>query len=134
MLEKECIQQKGFKNVERDGNIVGFQVKIRLLGYRGLWLSQLRPATVVVNGETFSGDQITWTIGGVTYKQDEMAELGNVHWDLLEPATLTVAKEGGLASGGHDVEVRFTYSASYLPPRIDTLIGDKTHKRKLYLV
>ena len=134
MLEKPCIQSRGFKNVEENGKIIGFQVKIRSLYYRGLWLSQLRPATVSVDGETFSGDQITWTINGVTYTQAEMASLGDVHWGLLDPATLTVTKEGGLESGSHDIEVSYTYSCSYFPPVVDTVLGAGTHKRKLILV
>ncbi|WHY69052.1 DUF6379 domain-containing protein [Neobacillus sp. SuZ13] len=133
MLEKPCIQSRGFKNVEREGEIVGFQVNIRSLYYRGLWLSQLRPATVTVNGETYLVEQITWTINGVTYTQSEMAELGDVHWGLLEPATLTVAKEGGLESGSHEIEVNYTYSCSYFPPVADTVLGG-THKRTLILV
>jgi hypothetical protein len=133
MLEKPCIQSRGFKNVERNGKVIGFQVNIRSLYYRGLWLSQLRPATVTVDGETFSGDQITWTINNVTYTQAEMAELGDVHWGLLEPATLTVTKEGGLESGSHDIEVNYTYSCSYFPPVVDTVLGG-TQKRTLILV
>lgn len=133
MLEKQCIQSRGFKNVERHGKIIGFQVNIRSLYYRGLWLSQLRPATVTVDGETFFGDQITWTINGVTYSQREMAEIGNVHWGLLEPASLMVAKEGGLESGSHEIEVNYTYSCSYFPPVADTVLGG-AHKRTLILV
>jgi hypothetical protein len=133
MLEKPCIQSRGFKNVEQNGKIIGFQVNIRSLYYRGLWLSQLRPATVTVDGETFSGDQITWTINGVTYTQEEMAKLGDVHWGLLDPATLTVAKDGGLESGVHEIEVNYTYSCSYFPPVVDTVLGG-THKRALILV
>ena len=134
MLEKESIQSRGFKNIVRDGKVVGFQLTIRSLYYRGLWLSQLRPATVIIDGETFSGDQITWTINDVTYTQSEMATLGDVHWGILEPATLTVEKEGGLESGYHDIEVSYLYSASYLPPVIDTVFGTKPHKRRLLLV
>jgi len=133
-LEKPCIQSRGFKNVEKDGKIIGFQVNIRSLYYRGLWLSQLRPATVSVDGETFTGDQITWTINGVTYSQAEMASLGDVHWGILEPATLTVAKEGGLESGSHCIEVSYTYSCSYFPPVADTVLGAIPHKRKLIMV
>lgn len=134
MLEKECIQQRGFRNVERDGKIVGFQFNIRLVHYRGLWLSQLRPATVTVDGETFSGDQITWTIRGTTYRQSEFARHGNVHWGLLDLATITVAKEGGLASGSHEIEIQISYSSSYIPPVADTLMGAHPHRRTLILV
>jgi hypothetical protein len=134
MLEKECIQSRGFRNVEKEGKITGFQFNIRSLYYRGLWLSQLRPATITVDGESFSGSQITWTINGVTYKQDEMYELGDVHWGLLELATLTVAKEGGLKQGEHDITLTYAYSSSYMPPTLDELISSKLHKRTLILV
>ncbi|WP_459478457.1 C-glycoside deglycosidase beta subunit domain-containing protein [Clostridium saccharoperbutylacetonicum] len=134
MLDRECIQSRGFRNVENQGEITGFQFNIRSLYYRGLWLSQLRPATITVDGETFSGDQITWTISGATYEQEEMLKLGNVHWGLLEPATLIVRKEGGLKPGTHDIELTYQYSSSYFPPAMDTLLSSAPHNRKLILV
>jgi hypothetical protein len=134
MLDRECIQSRGFRNVENQGKITGFQFNIRSLYYRGLWLSQLRPATITVDGETFSGNQITWTISGVTYEQEEMLKLGDVHWGLLEPATLTVRKEGGLKPGTHDIELTYQYSSSYFPPAMDTLLSSAPHNRKLILV
>ncbi|MFT8347538.1 DUF6379 domain-containing protein [Clostridium saccharoperbutylacetonicum] len=134
MLDRECIQSRGFRNVENQEKITGFQFNIRSLYYRGLWLSQLRPATITVDGETFSGDQITWTINGVTYEQEEMLKLGDVHWGLLEPATLTVTKEGGLKPGTHDIELTYQYSSSYFPPAMDTLLSSAPHNRKLILV
>lgn len=134
MLEKECIQSRGFRNVVNQGKNTGFQFNIRSLYYRGLWLSQLREATITVDGETFSGNQITWTINGITYEQEEMLTLGNVHWGLLEPATLTVRKENGLKSGSHDIELTYQYSSSYFPPAIDTLLSSAPHNRTLILV
>jgi len=134
MLEKESIQSRGFKNTKENGKVTGFQVKIRSLYYRGLWLSQLRPAMVKVDGTSYSGDQVTWTINGKTYTQSEMALLGDVHWGVLDTATLTVKKDGGLEPGYHDVEVSYLYSASYLPPVIDTVFGVKPHNRRLLLV
>lgn len=119
MLDKEYIQSRGFHNVTKNGEVIGFQFAFRTNYYRGVWLSQLRPATVIVDGETFSGEQITWTIGGKTYKQAELAEYGDTHWPYLEPAILTVRKPGGLSQGFHDLEVKYTYSCSYMPPSID---------------
>jgi len=134
MLEKECIQSRGFRNVVNQGKNTGFQFNIRSLYYRGLWLSQLRPATITVDGETFSGNQITWTINDITYEQEEMLTLGNVHWGLLEPATLTVRKEGGLKPGSHDIELTYQYSSSYFPPSMDTLLSSAPYNRTLILV
>ncbi|HPS41443.1 MAG TPA: DUF6379 domain-containing protein [Anaerolineaceae bacterium] len=136
MLEREQIQSRGFRNIVVDGVVTGFQVAFRSLYYRGVWLSQLRPATVIVDGETFSGDQLTWTISGKTYEQAEMAAVGNINWPLLEPALLTIRKPGGLAQGFHDIEIKYSFSASYMPPVMDELMT-QIHgpaKRRLLMV
>lgn len=119
MLEKEMIQSRGFRNISRNGKIVGFQVPFRTTYYRGVFLSQLGEATVTVDGEKYSGTQITWTISGRSYAQAELATFSDVHWPYLEPAILTVDKAGGLTMGLHEVEVSYEYSASYMPPSMD---------------
>jgi hypothetical protein len=133
MLEQESIQSRSFRNVSQNGKITGFQVAIRSLYYRGVWLSQLRPATIIVNGEKFGNDQITWTISGKTYEQSDLAKFSDVHWSLLEPAILTVKKSGGLKMGEYEVEVSYTNSSSYMPPQLDTVLVGPT-KRKMVLV
>jgi len=119
MLEPSTIQQRGFRNVTENGSVIGFQVAVRSKYYRGVWLSQLRPATVTVDGEAFGGDQISWTVGGQTVRQSELGRHGDIHWGNMDAAVLTVHKPGGLVPGIHDVDITFQYSASYLPPRID---------------
>lgn len=128
-LEFPTIQSRGFRNVSDGDRIIGFQVPIRLNYYRGVWLSQLRPATITLDGETFEGDKITWTIDGKTYEQDELAENPDINWGITVPAVLTVRKPGGLELGLHDVEVFSQYSASYLPPRLDLGFGGKAQRR-----
>ncbi len=131
-----AFNHEGFKIVSEKGEIIGFQVSFRSLYYRGVWLSQLRPATVIVDGEAFSGDQVTWTIGGKTYQQAELAKHGDVHWALLEPAILNIRRPGGLAQGFHDVEIQYSFSSSYMPPGMDEMmvrwLGPM--KRRLLLV
>src|ERR1035438_6058619 len=39
MLEKEIIQENGFRNVRKNGQIAGFQVGYRSCYYRSVWLS-----------------------------------------------------------------------------------------------
>jgi hypothetical protein len=135
MLEKDTIQSRGFRNVVENGQVTGFQFAIRSLYYRDLWLSQIRQAAVTVDGEKFSGSQITWTINGKTYEQAELAQYGNVNWELLKPAILTVRKPGGLTQGYHDVAVNYGYSSSYMPPSMDELISRRSpSSRRLLLV
>jgi len=134
MLEKQNIQSRDFKNVLEGGEIVGFQIPFRATYYRGLWLTQLRPATVTVDGEKFEGNQITWTINGKKYEQVELANYPDVNWNIQDLAIFTVRKPGGLKLGLHDIEVQFHFSASYLPPRMDTGLFQNTFNRRLVLI
>ena len=52
-MEREVIQSVGFRNIKEDGKVTGFQFKVRLPYYRGIFLSQLRPGTLYVDGERF---------------------------------------------------------------------------------
>ena len=135
MLEKEVIQSRGFRNVSENGQVTGFQFGVRSVYYRDLWLSQIRPATVVVDGETYTGAQVTWTINGKIYEQADLAKYGETNWELLKPAILTVKKAGGLTQGYHDIEVSFSFSSSYMPPSMDDRISRRAPgKRRLLLV
>jgi hypothetical protein len=131
MLEREYIQQRGFRNVSENGKVVGFQVAFRSSYYRGLWLSMLRPATLKVDGETFENDQLNWTIGGNTYEQKDFPKFDKVYWQRYEPAILTAKKPGGLTSGVHEVEFTYIYTVCYTA--IENDLEPRTHKRKLAL-
>ncbi len=117
MMEQANIQQLGFKNVSRDAKIIGFQVRYRINYYRGVWLSQSEGVEIAVDGEKFSGDQITWTLRGRTYTQKELTGTGlsDVHWGYLEPVTFTVSKPGGLKLGVHEVRISEVHRISYMP-------------------
>ncbi|MCC7461449.1 MAG: hypothetical protein IT480_03200 [Gammaproteobacteria bacterium] len=119
MLEQPVIQMRGFRNVRDADKVTGFQVAVRLPYYRGVWLSQLRPATVRVDGVVYKDAEVTWIIAGRTYEQRALAEHADVNWSNMEPAVLSVRKPGGLAPGFHDVRVSFQWSMSYMPPRLD---------------
>ena len=121
MLERDTIQERGFRNLRRNGQIVGFQVRYRSCYYRGVWLSMSLGFDVTVDGEKFPREAVTVTIAGKTYTQDAMKSLGNVHWSSSEAATLTVAKPGGLKPGVHDVEVAWGHAASYMPMVMDDM-------------
>lgn len=115
MLEKEIIQYRGFRNTLKNGVLIGFQFDIRTRYYRGLWLSQIRPGRVTVDGEEFSDDKVSWEIDGVEYAINDMATNNRAFWPMDEAATIKVKKQGGLAQGYHDVGIHWGFSSSYLP-------------------
>ena len=104
-MEKQVIQSVGFRNTkDESGNITGFQFKVRLPYYRGIFLSQIRPGTLFVDGEA--------------YTNEEMRTDFQTHWSVTSPAVLKVKKEGGLAQGFHDLKYGFCFTSSYMPPII----------------
>ena len=134
MLEKDCIQTRGFRNTYQDGHPDGFQLKIRSLYYRGLWLSQIRSMFLIVDEEVYSKDQINWQIDGRVYTLDEMLGEGDVHWGVTRPAVLLVKKPGGLQNGTHHVKFGFLFSSSYLPLVLDEVLSYGDHEKDLILV
>lgn len=98
-MEREVIQSVGFRNIKEDGKITGFQMKIRLPYYRGIFLSQLRPGTLFVDGERFEKEEIIWNIDGEDYSYEEMKSDYKTHWAVTKPAVIKVKKPGDLVKG-----------------------------------
>ena len=118
-MEKQVIQSVGFRNIkDAEGKTTGFQFKVRLPYYRGIFLSQIRPGTLFIDGEKIEKDRITWVINGEEYTNEEMRTNFQVHWSVTKPAVLKVKKEGGLAQGYHDLKYGFCFNSSYMPPII----------------
>ena len=61
-MEREIIQSVGFRNLVEDGVVTGFQFKVRLPYYRGVFLSQLRTGDLIVDGQLFDGKDLNWNI------------------------------------------------------------------------
>ena len=103
-MEKQVIQSVGFRNIVENGEVTGFQLKIRLPYYRGVYLSQIKPGHLIVDGETFGEDEIMWRVNGEDYT-----------------AVLIVKKPGGLSQGFHDLTYGFYCTHSYMPPEMEAL-------------
>ena len=120
-MEKQVIQSVGFRNIkDAEGKTTGFQFKVRLPYYRGIFLSQIRPGTLFIDGEKIEKDRITWVINGEEYTNEEMRTNFQVHWSVTKPAVLKGKKEGGLAQGYHDLKYGFCFTSSYMPPIIQS--------------
>ncbi|MBO6093346.1 MAG: hypothetical protein J6P40_06960 [Oscillospiraceae bacterium] len=125
-MEKQVIQSVGFRNTVENGKVVGFQFKIRLPYYRGVFLSQLRPGTLFVDGERFEREDIVWQIGDEEYTMAEMAVDFKTHWNPTKTATLKVRKPGGLQQGYHDLKYGFCFTSSYMPPMMQERLDPDT--------
>ncbi len=116
MFDKYMVMARGFQNVIQNGQIIGFQMKLRITYYRGIFLPLLAGFDVTVDGERFNAEQMRFGLDNRTYTFDEVGKAEKVHWDFGVPATLTILKPGGLKPGIHDVQVIQTVKPSYMPP------------------
>ncbi|MBQ9031685.1 MAG: hypothetical protein IJ106_09585 [Parasporobacterium sp.] len=115
-MEKQVIQSVGFRNIVENGEVTGFQFKVRLPYYRGVFLSQLRTGTVTIDGEQITKEHVIWNINGQDFTAEEMKDDFKTHWSVLTPAVIKVKKPGGLAQGYHDLSYGFCFTSSYMPP------------------
>jgi hypothetical protein len=112
-FEKYMILTRGFQNVREGGRVAGFQIKTRIVYYRGVFLPLVSRTDVTIDGEKFPAESIRYKLGDRTFTQEEAAKAYDVRWDFGVPLTVIVSKSGGLKPGPHDVEVYQVISTDY---------------------
>lgn len=124
MLEVPMIQTRGFKNVPG-----GFEVRLRLPYYRGLWLGLLEGGAVTVDGEEFAASDVHWTIGAVSGSLAELTANESARWPVDVAAVLALRRDEPLSIGFHEVTVELAIQMSYIPEELQPTLW--TEQRRL---
>jgi Domain of unknown function (DUF6379) len=82
----------------------GFELDLHLNWYRSLPLSCVKAVELTVSGEPVRRDEITFVVNGRELSLDELAELWDEVWFVLDAATVRVARP--LVTAGERAEVR----------------------------
>jgi hypothetical protein len=125
MFEKYLLVRHDFQNVSQNGQIIGFQVKIKIPYYRGVYLSQIESVKLKVNEEEFNSDVMTFSVPEhgpkipdspmKTYTFKELATATTSRWFFGDAAIVTVKKPGGLKPGCYTVQLAIRARNSYVP-------------------
>ena len=108
------ISRLGFRNIYQGGQITGFQFKIHIPYYRGIWVSMMSDDFVVkVDGVNYPLDKVTLKIMERIIPWSQVDMTNDVFWTYGTLATVMVEKPGGLDVGLHNVECGFTVRKSY---------------------
>lgn len=114
MFDKYLICVDGFRNVITEtGNVEGFEVKIRIPYYRGVPLSCVDEIVVKIHGQTFTNDDIRFTVKSGSFLMSEMSTVSTRRWNLDEDATLRIRKPGGLTYYDTEVDLTIVIRAPY---------------------
>ena len=116
LLERDLIQSVGFRNVREDGEITGFQFRVRMPSYRGMAASLIDGIGVSIPGLVdVAPDVPLWTLQGKQYTLAELWDGDGVRWPLEDPAIITVPLAGGLPDGVHELSIELRLRMSYIP-------------------
>ena len=115
MYDQYMIVGEEFKNVTRDGKIVGFQIGERLPYYRGVVLSLLGETKLTVDDEWIPPEKIMLTVSGKTLPLTEADNEPVVKWEFGDVGILTIDKPGGLMSGQHTLTLYQRVKTPYIP-------------------
>jgi Domain of unknown function (DUF6379) len=115
MYDKYLIVGEAFRNVEKDGQLTGFQLGLRLPYYRGVVLSLVGETVLAVDGEKVPAEKMTVTVGGKTFPMTRLEDEPAAKWEFGEVGIVTVEKPGGLQPGEHTVELQQHMKISYVP-------------------
>jgi hypothetical protein len=133
MLERTLVQSRGFRNIEENGRVVGFEFLLRIPNYRGMRASLIDGVDVSVDGEKFSYEDNVLVIQGNPLTLSQLREAATIRWALQELATVRVAKAGGLTLGVHDVEVAVRMRPPYFPLEMQPWIVSEMREATIVL-
>ncbi len=126
MLETPMIQTRGFKNTPG-----GFELRLRLPYYRGLWAGLIEGVTVTVDDEQFAPDAAHWTIGDLTGTLAELTASDTARWPVDVAAVLALDRAEPLAIGFHEVTAELAIQMSYIPEELQPTLW--TEQRRLVI-
>ncbi len=117
MAGRQVYNPDGFRNIEENGKVTGFQFEIKAQYYRGMTLSIVRKLEVEVDGEAFPKESLRFTVNHETFTMEEMRTVidSDYRWEFGEFAAVSVMKEGGLAPGKHHIKTHQVIAPSYMP-------------------
>lgn len=106
MYDCYMIVGEKFRNVVANGQVIGFQIGLRIPYYSSVWLSMVGETELQVDGEHFTADQMTVTLRGKEYPKTRLEDEPYEKWEFGEIGIVTIAKPGGLPAGEHTIDVR----------------------------
>jgi hypothetical protein len=116
MFERYIFRKDSCKNVVKEKEVLGFEVKTYVSYYRSVPLSMIHKIEVTVDGVKstpedilFTPDQKEW------FTFEEMKTAALYKWEYGDEATIFVKKPGGLPQGHHQVKLEIAIRTPYVP-------------------
>ena len=123
MAGRQIYNPNGFKNIEEDGSVIGYQFEFKAQYYRGFTLSIIRDIKINVDGVDEPRENIRITVNGETFTLEEARTVidPEYRWEFGDYAAVTVLRRGGLSKGRHHIKAIQIIAPSYMPFQLETV-------------
>ena len=116
MFDNNVFIADSCKNVEENGNVIGYEMKTNITYYRGIPLSMVEYVKVAADGEEVPAEDIRISLDQEDWFTLKEAETVTTYkWEYGEPLYVRVLKEGGLSKGTHKVKLTVATRTAYIP-------------------
>ena len=130
----DVLRDGTFKHIWANGKKVGCQFDVRLSYYRGHYLSAIDELRVLIDGKEIAQNDIYFSLHDCDYGMAQLPTLGNVFWPIAEPATIKVFKDGGFASGEHEIELILFFRSPYMQIGPDMYMPNDSGDKKIMVL
>ena len=112
------------KNVEENGQVIGYEMQTNITYYRGIPMSMIVKIEVCEDGVQVPAENIRISVDYVDWFTLSEAETAVNHkWEYGEPLYVRVLREGGLSEGTHQMVLTEAVRTAYIPLPLE---GTKT--------
>lgn len=118
MFDRYVFREGSARNVVEDGEVVGFQVETLITYYRGIPLSMLHAAHLVVDGVDVPAEELRVSPNGEDwFTLDEATTVTDPRykWEYGRSLFVRWLRPGGLPAGSHEVTLKIMVRTSYIP-------------------
>ena len=116
MFDNNVFIEGTCRNVEENGEVIGFEMQTHITYYRGIPLSMVNFVKVEVDGTEMPEESIRFTADHIDwFALKEMETVAEIKWEYGVPATVRVLKKGGLEKGEHKVKLTVCTRTAYIP-------------------
>lgn len=104
------------RNVEENGEIIGYEMKTHITYYRGIPLSMINYIKVEEDGAEVPDEAILFSPDEIDYfTLSEMETVSEIKWEYGTPGVVRVLKKGGLTRGVHTIKLTVCTRTAYIP-------------------
>jgi hypothetical protein len=112
-LNQILLEEQTITNYIVEGIILGYEFRIRYPFWRGTFLSCIEQLIFKVDQEEINLNDIYFTLNRRKYYVEELKELYKEYWFILDYATITIVKKGGISKGIHEITVEMHHRIPY---------------------